>query len=158
MTSARAGTFAALLTAALAGHELADHLLGQTDAQAAGKATSWAALGRHVGQYHAVLAAVVGVTVRVTRLPVSGRGLAAGLAVSAATHALFDRRWPVCWLMTHTGSPAYAAMTIPTHPDGIPYTPGQAAADSALHVACLWAAALAATALSHPEPEPTKGA
>lgn len=156
-STSRADVFAALLGAALAGHQLADHVLGQTDAQAAGKATSWAALGRHVGQYHAVLTGVVALTVRTTRLPVTGRGLAAGLAVSVATHALWDRRTPVRWLMARTGSPVYAALTIPTRPDGIPYEPGVTAVDGALHVACLWAAALLTTALSQPGTDPAKG-
>ncbi|MFF4648101.1 hypothetical protein [Streptomyces sp. NPDC001389] len=42
-------------------------------------------------------------------LPLSVTGLAAGLAWSAATHAVLDRRWPVRWLLQRTGSPAALA-------------------------------------------------
>lgn len=150
--NSRPATFATLLSTAYAAHQLADHVLGQTDAQAAAKAlpgrAGWTALARHVGAYHAVMGGMVAVTARSVGLPVTGRGLAASLAVSAATHAVWDRRRPVAWLMTRAGSPGYAGMTIKTDPDGIPWQPGLIAADQALHTACLWAAALVTVAVS----------
>lgn len=124
----RAVAFSTLLTAALAAHEVTDNLLGQTDDQAARKGKpgveGWAADLRHVAAYHATLAAMVGATVRVIRLPVSGRGLLAGFAVSVASHAGIDRRWPVEKLMALTGSGRWAEMTIRTEPHGIPWKPG----------------------------------
>jgi hypothetical protein len=43
-------------------------------------------------------------------LEISWTGLAAGLAVSAVTHAFFDRRWPVRWLLEHIGSKGFAEL------------------------------------------------
>jgi hypothetical protein len=135
----RRATFAALFATAYTAHQLADHVAGQTDAQAAAKARpgveGWSALARHVSAYHAVMAGMVGIAARAVGLPVSARGLAAGLVVSAGTHALWDRRRPVVWLMSRLGSPTFAAM----RSDGLN---GAYLGDQALHVACLWAAAL----------------
>jgi hypothetical protein len=35
-------------------------------------------------------------------------GVAAALSWSAATHAFLDRRWPVRWLLEHTGKRGFA--------------------------------------------------
>ena len=43
-------------------------------------------------------------------LHLSWIGLAAWLAVSAGTHAFFDRWWPVPWLLQDTGSPDFAEL------------------------------------------------
>ncbi|ORT47186.1 hypothetical protein [Frankia sp. KB5] len=143
-TTARPATFAALFATAYAAHQLADHVVGQTDAQAAAKAApgraGWTALGRHVGAYHAVMAGMVAVTARTVGMPVTGRGLAAGLAVSAATHALWDRRTPVRWIQDHTGSADFARLA----DHGLN---GAYLSDQALHVGSLWAAALVAVAI-----------
>lgn len=151
MKTDRSAAFGPLLSAALAAHELADNLLGQTDSQARDKGKpgteGWAADLRHVAAYHAVMAAMVGATVRATRTPVSGRGLLAGLAVSVASHAVIDRRWPVERLMTATGSRAWAEMAIKTEPHGTPWKPGLNRGDQAAHVGMLWLAALVATQL-----------
>lgn len=133
----RPATFAALLATAAAAHNLADHVLGQTDAQAAAKERDWAALARHVGAYHAVMATMVGLTVRGTGLRVSARGLAAGLVVSAGTHALWDRRAPVRWVLEHTGSAPFARQT----GAGIN---GMYLSDQALHAGSIWLATLVA--------------
>ncbi|MFF3787212.1 hypothetical protein [Streptomyces sp. NPDC001933] len=43
-------------------------------------------------------------------LQMSWTGLVAGLAVSAVTHAFFDRRWPIRWLLEHIGSKGFAKL------------------------------------------------
>ncbi|SBW19602.1 putative membrane protein [Candidatus Protofrankia californiensis] len=92
-------TFAVLMVTAYPAHALADHVIGQTDRQAALKATrgwaGWTALARHVGAYHLIVTAMTAAVIAVFALPVSPVGAAAGLAVSAATHALWNRRAPV---------------------------------------------------------------
>ncbi|KPM55769.1 hypothetical protein ACG83_10880 [Frankia sp. R43] len=152
MKTDRSAAFPTLLAAALAAHEVADNLLGQTDNQAGRKdkpgAEGWCANLRHVAAYHAVMAAMVGATVRVTRVPVSGRGLLAGFVVSAASHGFIDRRWPIRRLMAVTGSPAFAEMTITTSVPGMPWKPGLNRGDQAAHAGMLWLAALVATRLS----------
>ena len=131
----RAATFAAVLGALLVGHNVGDHL-AQTDHQAAHKAESWPAMAGHVGSYHAVelvaLAALRPLGVRP-----SARRVLGGLAFSAATHALVDRRWPVTAFLRRTGSPVFAEMTTPLN--------GPYAADQAIHHACLFVAALIIT-------------
>lgn len=133
-----AATFAAVAVTLYAGHQVADHVLGQTDRQASQKAlpgwAGWRADLAHVAQYHLVMGAMLGTAWWVLGLDVSGWGVAAGLGISAATHALLDRRWPVRWLLVHTGSPFFAS---PEHP-----LPGGYLADQALHYAALWVAAL----------------
>jgi Protein of unknown function (DUF3307) len=76
---------------------LGGHLLGdwvaQTDWQATNKTRSWAALAAHVTSYHLLMGTLL-------LLPVLRDGWPAGkalvtLTVSAMTHAVIDRRWPV---------------------------------------------------------------
>ncbi len=137
-------TFATLAATAYAAHTLADHVGGQTDRQAALKATAgragWAALARHVGAYHLILTAMCGAVVAVFGLPVSPAGVAVGLVISAATHALWDRRTPVRWLLEHTGGRQFAQLA----DRGLN---GMYLTDQALHTFCLWAAALATVTL-----------
>jgi hypothetical protein len=144
--SDRALRFATLAATVYAAHSLADHVLGQTDAQAAAKALpgreGWLALAHHVGQYHAVMAAMVAVTAKTTGLPVRPGRLAAGLAISVATHALWDRRRPVVWVLDHTGSAPFARLS----DHGLN---GAYLADQSLHVGCLWLAALVASGGIH---------
>ncbi|ADP84826.1 hypothetical protein [Pseudofrankia inefficax] len=142
--SADPATFATLAATAYAAHTLADHVLGQTDRQAALKATAgpagWAALARHIGGYHLILTAMSAAAVAAFGLPISPTGAAAGLALSAATHALWDRRTPVRWVLEHTGARQFAQLA----DHGLN---GLYLSDQALHTACLWAAALATVAL-----------
>ncbi|MBE3206767.1 DUF3307 domain-containing protein [Frankia sp. CH37] len=137
--------FAALFATGYAAHQLGDHLTGQTDWLAEHKAdrgpVGWAALVGHLAGYHFTQVVMVAVAVAVLDLPLAPAGAAAGLAISVASHGLWDRRAPVRWLLERTGSPGLAA----TASHGMN---GMYVADQALHVACLWAAALAATALS----------
>jgi hypothetical protein len=141
----RATAFAVLGVAARAGHQLGDYV-AQTNSQATHKAApgynpgdpdaltrteTWRHNLGHVAGYHATLAAVVGATLAATGVRVRPSRAAAALAVSAGSHALIDRRWPVRLLMRCTGSAAY-------YPAGAPHV------DQALHDGCLWVAVLIA--------------
>ena len=67
-------------------------------------------------------------------LAVTGWPLVALVVVSWATHSIIDRRWPVTWLMAHTGSEPFSR------------TPwGPMAVDQALHLSilCLLVAVIA---------------
>jgi hypothetical protein len=138
-------TFAVLFAAAFAAHQLGDHVLGQTDAQARDKAApgraGWSALGRHLAGYHLVQAVMVGLTVAALGVPLSPAGAAVGLAVSVVTHGLWDRRRPVRWVLRNTGAPRFADL-MGTGMNGM-YL-----ADQALHIGCLWAATLLAAVAS----------
>jgi len=107
---------------------LTGHLLGdwvaQSDWQATNKTRSWAALAAHVAGYHLVMGLLL-------LLPVVRDGWPAGqalvvLAVSGATHALIDRRWPVRALLRASGSPGFATIDW-----------GVIAVDQALHLSIL---------------------
>lgn len=130
-----AAVFAAVAVTLFAGHQVADHVFGQTDRQARRKAepgwSGWRHNQAHVAAYHVVLGAFFAAVVVALALPVSGRGMAAGLVFSAVTHAVIDRRWPVRWLLRHTGSGPYADTA-----------EGMYQADQALHYGCLWIAAV----------------
>lgn len=110
--SDRLGAAYALLWAS---HDVADHVIAQTDHQAARKAdpgpAGWRALAGHVGLYHAAQLAAV-VALRAAGVRPSLARTAAAVALSASTHAFFDRRWPVRWLLEHTGSRGFAASGI----------------------------------------------
>ena len=91
---------------------LAGHLLGdwvaQNDWQATSKSRSWAALTAHVASYHLLMGLLLLIPVVRDGWP-AGKALAA-LAVSALTHAVIDRRWPVRALLRAAGSPGFAAV------------------------------------------------
>jgi Protein of unknown function (DUF3307) len=139
-----AAVFAALAATLYAGHQVADHVLGQTDEQAADKAKpgvrGWAANLAHVAQYHLVVGVMLAAAILVLGLDVSSWAWAAGLGFSAVTHAFLDRRWPVRWISEHTGSPKFVQ---PEHP-----LPGAYLVDQSLHIAALWVSALLMAALS----------
>ncbi|MEV7227274.1 DUF3307 domain-containing protein [Polymorphospora sp. NPDC051019] len=131
--------FAVFSATLFAAHQIADHVLGQTDNQASHKAdpglTGWRHILGHVLAYHLVMAVMVTVTIVALDVPVTATGIAAGLAFSAITHAFIDRRWPVRWLLEHTGSTPFSRLA----GHGIN---GMYLADQALHYACLWISAL----------------
>lgn len=137
-------TFAAVAATLHAAHQVADHVFGQTDRQAAGKGhagwAGWRHIVAHVGAYHAVAAAMLGVAVAVLDLSVTAVGVAAGIGFSAATHAVLDRRWPVRWLLERTGSGSFSRLAS----GGMC---GMYLADQALHYGCLWVAALLIAAI-----------
>jgi hypothetical protein len=106
---------------------LAGHLLGgwvaQTDWQATTKTRSWPALAAHVTSYHLLVGTLLLPVLR-DGCPASNALLA--LTVSAATHAVIDRRWPVRALLRVTASPGFATVEW-----------GVIAADQALHLTIL---------------------
>ncbi|MFJ2198507.1 hypothetical protein [Streptomyces violaceusniger] len=71
-------------------------------------------------------------------LQMSFTGLAAGLAVSAATHAFFDRRWPIRWLLEHIGAKGFAELKAAG-------MNGMYSTDQALHQTALLVSALLIT-------------
>jgi hypothetical protein len=106
------------------GHNLGDHVTGQTDHQATGKGAptpdqvergahrhaGWAANLAHVAHYHLTLVIVGLLAWLALPLHWSVTGVVLALVWSAATHAFLDRRWPVRWLLEHTGSPGFARL------------------------------------------------
>lgn len=137
-----AARFAASLATITAAHHVGDYL-AQTDHQSACKPArsdrgdvvcsegeSWRALAGHIASYHAVQAAGLVVANRALGLNLRPSRVAAGIAVSAVTHAVIDRRWPVRLWMDNTGSADFRQRG------------GAAHVDQALHHACLWASAL----------------
>lgn len=147
-------TFGAVWAVLAVSHNLADHIFGQTDRQAAGKAApsadevadgvspwrGWGACLAHVAQYHLVMAVMVALVWAVLPIHLSWAGLAAGFAFSAGTHAFFDRRWPVRWILEHTGATKFAALRAA----GLN---GMYLADQALHSGALLVSALLITRL-----------
>lgn len=137
MVSAPSIVFLVALAALLVAHQLGDHVL-QTDRQAGAKAGQGGAAARamlgHLFTYHAAAALVLVGTFAALGLPLPAWGTAAGLAFSALTHGLLDRRWPVRALLVRTGAPRFAEATGPVC--------GMYAADQALHQAALLVSAL----------------
>ena len=91
---------------------LTSHLLGdwvaQSDWQATNKTRSWAALAAHVAGYHLVMGLLLLVPVLRDGWP-AWKALVV-LGVSAASHALIDRRWPVRALLRVVGSSGLATL------------------------------------------------
>jgi hypothetical protein len=135
--STSALVFAAVSVTLHAAHQLGDHII-QTDTNANGKAApgrdGWSHVLAHVATYHVTALVMLVVTWLMTGLPITVLGVTAGLGFSAVTHAFLDRRWPVRWVLDHTGSAAFADRMSPIC--------GMYLADQALHYGCLWAAAL----------------
>ncbi len=104
------------------------HLVGdwvtQSDWQATNKTRSWAALAAHVGRYHLVMGLLLGVPVLRDGWP-AWKALVI-LGVSAVTHAVIDRRWPVRALLRAVGSQGLATLEW-----------GVIAVDQALHLSIL---------------------
>ena len=113
------------LAAVLAGHLIGDWIV-QTDYQAATKTSSWKANQQHMLGYHLTLALFCA-------FAMSAEWVAVVVVVSWLTHSVIDRRWPVQWLMRHTGSRPFSKTTF-----------GVIAVDQALHLSIL--AVLAGTA------------
>lgn len=170
--SAAASTFAAVFAALYAGHMVGDHV-AQTDHQAAHKADqspardtflpdprgylAWRAacwevrrraalaMAGHLCSYFIAQWLAVGALLLLD-LPLSSTGLLAAMAFSVATHGFIDRRWPVRWLLEHTGSRDFVKLGSPDGPQiGLngPYL-----TDQALHIGCLFIAAWLAAFLS----------
>ncbi|MFG2895006.1 hypothetical protein [Streptomyces sp. NPDC048248] len=117
-------TFGAVGAVPAVGHNLADHVFGQADGQTAGKGApsatevaegvsprrGWGVCLRHVAQYHLVMGVLLALVWAVLPLQLGWAGLFAGLLVSVVTHAFFDRRWPLRWLLDHTGAKGFAEL------------------------------------------------
>lgn len=129
--------FAVFLGVAICAHQVSDHVF-QTDKMAANKAkpgkAGWSYLLQHVYIYHLVMFGMLLITSLVLGLPVTILGFVASLLFSAITHAILDRRWPVKWILQHTGSTDFANMQQPLC--------GMYLADQGLHYFCLWISAL----------------
>jgi hypothetical protein len=136
-TLTRSVIFAVSLAALLVGHQLGDHV-GQTDHQAAHKTersvAGWRAMAGHLFNYHLIVTGVLLLTAFALRLPLSPRGVAAGMVFSVVTHAWLDRRWPVRALLRATHSETFAETTTPVC--------GMYVADQALHRLALLLSAL----------------
>jgi Protein of unknown function (DUF3307) len=91
---------------------LVSHLLGdwvlQSDWQATNKPQRWAALTAHVASYHLSMGLLLLIPILRDGWP-AWKGLVI-LTVSAGTHALVDRRWPVRALLRATASPGFATV------------------------------------------------
>lgn len=147
-------TFAVMLPVLIVSHDLADHVIGQTDHQAARKGAptpeavaggadphaGWGANLAHVGQYHLAVGAFLALVWAVLPLPLTWTGLAAGLAFSAVTHAFLDRRWPVRRLLRLVRSAGFADL----RSNGMN---GMYLTDQALHRTALVVSALLITLL-----------
>jgi hypothetical protein len=140
--STSALVFAVAMATLVAAHQLADHII-QTDNDANAKAApgwnGWRHLLAHVGTYHATALVMLVITAVALHMPLTVTGMVAGLGFSAVTHAILDRRWPVRWILQHTGSAAFADRMSPIC--------GMYLADQALHYGCLWISALLIAAL-----------
>ncbi|BCJ55077.1 hypothetical protein Asp14428_65520 [Actinoplanes sp. NBRC 14428] len=129
--------FAVAMATLVAAHQLGDHIV-QTDVIADAKAApgldGWRHLLIHVGTYHATALVMLMATAVTLDVPLTVSGTAMGLGFSALTHGFLDRRWPVRWVLQHTGSADFAERMSPIC--------GMYLADQALHYGCLWVAAL----------------
>jgi hypothetical protein len=136
-----AGVFAAVFAALMAGHEIGDYWV-QTSEQAAAKGgPGWPgrrACAAHVATYTLTLAAMLGLAWWWLRLPLSAGWVAAGLAVSAATHYFADRRTPLRRFADRVGSGKFWTV-------GEGLATGQGLLDQAWHWGWLFVAALLAT-------------
>jgi Protein of unknown function (DUF3307) len=130
--------FAVFMGVAIAAHQVADHVFGQNDKIAANKAkpgrVGWSHIAQHVFAYHVVMFVMLLITCVALNLPVTFLGVFASILFSALSHGFIDRRWPVKWILDHTGSPGFAQMQAPLC--------GMYLADQGLHYFCLWISAL----------------
>lgn len=137
LVESRSIVFVVALAVLLVAHQIGDHVL-QTDHQAAGKAGhGWPAvraMAGHLFTYHVAAAALLVGTFAVLGLVVPTTGLVAGLAFSALTHALLDRRWLVRAMLRVARAPRFAEATTPVC--------GMYHADQAWHYLALLVSAL----------------
>lgn len=143
----RPATLADLWPAIAVGHVLGDYV-AQTNKQSCEKAHpgynitqdvpywhTWLANQGHCASYHLTMTATVALAARAAGVRIRPRRAAAALALSWASHALIDRRWPVKKVMYATGSK-----------DWYDKDPGAAPlVDQALHLGFLLAAGVILT-------------
>jgi hypothetical protein len=106
------------IVAVLVAHLLGDWVL-QTDWAAAKKMTNWWAMLEHLLTYH--IALMLALALSTASAPIAWMTV----GISFVTHGFLDRRWPVVWLMEHTGSQPFSR------------TWGVIAVDQALHLSIL---------------------
>ena len=146
MTTAPAG-FAAVFAALFVAHQIADHWV-QTDQQAARKGNpGWPgrrACAAHVATYTVTAVLALAALVAATGLPLAVGRLAAGLAVSAVTHFIADRRTPLMRLAELVGVGRFYALGTPRpgRDDNPSLGTGAYALDQSFHYAWLFIAAL----------------
>ena len=103
-------TFLVVLACVLAAHDIADHWL-QSDHQARTKAAAgWPghrACAAHVACYTATQLFTMLAVCWWLSVPLSGPGAVLGVALSALTHYVIDRRAPLRWLAEHLGNGAF---------------------------------------------------
>lgn len=136
--------FAALFAA----HQVADHHV-QTDVQAKKKALpgreGHLACARHVASYTTTAAAALAAAHLATgSKPQYGR-LAAGLAVSAVSHYVIDRRTPLKWFAERVGNGGFYRLGAPRggdHDDNPCLGTGAYALDQSAHIGFVYVAAL----------------
>lgn len=145
-----AGTFAAVFCALFVAHQVADHWI-QTQHQAdtkgcPGRAGRTACLG-HVASYTATAFGFLGALALSTGIDLRPGPVAAGLAVSAVTHYIADRRTPLKRLAELTGSAKFYALGAPRpgRDDNPSLGTGSYALDQSLHYLFLFIAALIIT-------------
>lgn len=99
--------FATLFILLYVAHLTADYVL-QTDHQASLKAAKsaagWRANLSHAGTHTLTTAAALALGGWVLNLAIGLPAIALAILWITASHALIDRRWPVTWWMTNTGS------------------------------------------------------
>jgi hypothetical protein len=139
--------FAAYFVALFAAHQVADHWV-QTQHQCDHKGLpGWAgrwACAKHVSTYSlTAFLAVAAVAWRFDLHLHPGR-LAAGLAVSAVTHYIADRRTPLRWLAERLGSGPFWQLGAPRpgRDDNPSIGTGAYALDQSWHIGWLFVAAL----------------
>ncbi|MEU4986634.1 MULTISPECIES: transcriptional regulator [unclassified Streptomyces] len=110
MTANRAAAYPAVYALLRIAADVADHWV-QSDHQAQHKAKPGAeghtALAGHVASYTATQAAALLIGNRVLGLGLRPRSMAAALTLSACTHYLIDRRWPVRKTAEATGKGSF---------------------------------------------------
>jgi hypothetical protein len=145
--TAQVANFAAAFAALYAAHQVADHWV-QTQHQADTKGQpGWRgrlSCAAHVGTYTLTAAVALALLAAVTGLPLDPWKVAAGLAVSAISHYIADRRGPLRRLAELTGSARFYALGIPRpdRDDNPSLGTGAYALDQSWHVGWLFVAAL----------------
>lgn len=143
MTAAFAAVFVALFVA----HQVADHWI-QTQHQADCKGRpGWPgriACAAHVATYTLTALVALAALALSTDLDASPGKVAAGLAISAVTHYIADRRTPLKRLADLTGSAKFYALGIPRagRDDNPSLGTGSYALDQSFHYLFLFIAAL----------------
>lgn len=146
-TGRHAATFAAVFVALYVAHQIADHWV-QTQYQADHKGQpGWVgrlACAAHVATY--TLTAVVALTAMLlaTGLRLDPWGVAVGLAVSAVSHYIADRRTPLRRIADALGAGHFYTLGTPRpdHDDNPSLGTGAYALDQSWHIGFLFVAAL----------------